>query len=1443
MAFPFINRPKDENDKTENRKEDAQPSGFLFGSIRFLSAEEQPRDSTTSTSAATILETPNKGKNSEKVDGTDSIIDKFKPKPGAWECEACLVQNNPGTTTCVACNTPKPGQKSAPATNIQASQKFSFGASHPGTSLGIPAGKSDGDEAASSTQSTPAFGLGGPKPTGFSFGQSTISAPVTFGGFSFGLPSKETQSQTTQSVFGNASEPKEDTTASEPSSTSVSGDATDSTTAQETKQDSLMDKFKAKPGTWDCETCLVPNDADSSKCVACSSPKPGVDTSQAVSSTQSAPAFGFGGPKPTGFSFGQTGISAPVTFGGISFGLPSKETQSQTPQSVFGNASEAVANASEPSSTHVSEDATDSTAAQETKQDSSMDKFKAKPGTWDCETCLVPNDADSSKCVACSSLKPGVDTSQAVSSTQSAPAFGFGGPKPTGFSFGQNANSAPITFGGFSFGLPSKDTQSQKPQSVFGNSDAPKEGTTVSKPSAASIFGVTTDSSKTAGNVPEFTFGASNAGESSKDKDSEPLREAEIQPEEEAKAEAGVTDATETRKPDVIDLTLTGVIEPSDEEKRRAQNLLLPDGFFLYERQPQAPNSVARPKEKSPNRVLVESKTAVQEETKKSEELKSVFGSSSSLSFSSFSDVSIDKGFQFGGQKPRQGFAGQGTQLFSSPHGTDDGVEEGEDIYFKPLVSLSEIEVVTGEEDEEKLFSHRAKLYRFESSVSQWKERGVGEIKILKNKNSKKFRIVMRRDQIHKLCANHIITTDMNLVPNAGSERSWVWHTLADLSEEESTAEQLAVKFKSPETAKEFKKVFEECQKILSEQKQKEDAAVSEVGSTSIETVTDREAIGEPTKTFGSEIQGVSVTADSTTRSSDINDKEQLQESKPSNEKEYGTDEVGSSDDAGWECSSCHFSNKSSCKTCKDCRTPRKESTGEIDRQEKLDTTEKPETPEPDSTVSEDNDSPKPSQPGFLFGTKSLSSLSFSDAGKVGIFGQTSSSSSDTFSFKGLNDQKPVDDKPEDDDHDDGYHDVSGDHIHFEPIIALPDKIETVTGEENEEVIFKQRAKLFRFDKEEKQWKERGRGEMKILTGNGQSRIVMRRERIHKLCANHLITIDMTLKANNFETESWLWQTLADVSEEEPKEELLAVRFDTAEIAQEFKTKFDECRDISDPPDKSSVGEPSDKQEPSVKEDAGVSDQHGASEDIQEKRSSSTSPSRQDVMPSNSTQLVAGSPAISTPGEFRSFQTVKKEVKQSSSITTSSHRIEQSAVATSNQEQNVVQSGDTKTEESQQMASMALQEKEVTSSGEEKPFMPSFSPEARAMMQASIFNHQLMSRQGQSGIFNQELMIRQGPGLFGRLPVFPTPSLESTNPMFSAQSSTEQPTSSASPGNVSETKTGPRVLRQTETRTVEMTQQLSSSVVTSTERQIVSCSPEINKMLEEIEDEGQNTKE
>ncbi|PKC57477.1 hypothetical protein RhiirA1_428446 [Rhizophagus irregularis] len=150
-----------------------------------------------------------------------------------------------------------------------------------------------------------------------------------------------------------------------------------------------------------------------------------------------------------------------------------------------------------------------------------------------------------------------------------------------------------------------------------------------------------------------------------------------------------------------------------------------------------------------------------------------------------------------------------------SSRGTEEeDVVPSPDIHFEPLVSLDEVEVKTFEEDEDVLFKMRAKLFRFDKPLKEWKERGTGDVRFLQHKETKKIRLVMRRDKTHKVCANHYITSEMQLSPNVGSDRSWVWNVNADVSDGEPKAETLAIRFANIENANSFKEKFYEMQKM-----------------------------------------------------------------------------------------------------------------------------------------------------------------------------------------------------------------------------------------------------------------------------------------------------------------------------------------------------------------------------------------------------------------------------------------------------------------------------------------------------------------------------------------------------------------------------------------------------------------------------------------------------
>jgi len=141
--------------------------------------------------------------------------------------------------------------------------------------------------------------------------------------------------------------------------------------------------------------------------------------------------------------------------------------------------------------------------------------------------------------------------------------------------------------------------------------------------------------------------------------------------------------------------------------------------------------------------------------------------------------------------------------------------EEEVDPHFEPVIKLTEqVETKTHEENEDVLFKMRAKLFRFDSGSTEWKERGTGDVRLLAHKETKKVRLVMRRDKTLKVCANHFIAAEMRLQPNIGSDRSWVWKVAADYAEQPPTSETLAIRFANSSNAAVFKGEFEIAQKI-----------------------------------------------------------------------------------------------------------------------------------------------------------------------------------------------------------------------------------------------------------------------------------------------------------------------------------------------------------------------------------------------------------------------------------------------------------------------------------------------------------------------------------------------------------------------------------------------------------------------------------------------------
>eukprot|EP01035_Chromulina_nebulosa_P036050 gene36050-48509_t len=108
--------------------------------------------------------------------------------------------------------------------------------------------------------------------------------------------------------------------------------------------------------------------------------------------------------------------------------------------------------------------------------------------------------------------------------------------------------------------------------------------------------------------------------------------------------------------------------------------------------------------------------------------------------------------------------------------------EEESTATFTPVVQLETVEVKTHEEDEAVVYKQRAKLFVFGETLldkgtgnKTWKERGVGEVKLLRHKENSRIRILMRQEKTMKVIVNHFLDPRIGLSVHTGSDKSWIW--------------------------------------------------------------------------------------------------------------------------------------------------------------------------------------------------------------------------------------------------------------------------------------------------------------------------------------------------------------------------------------------------------------------------------------------------------------------------------------------------------------------------------------------------------------------------------------------------------------------------------------------------------------------------------------------
>ncbi|KAL1491802.1 hypothetical protein ABEB36_012345 [Hypothenemus hampei] len=553
---------------------------------------------------------------------------------------------------------------------------------------------------------------------------------------------------------------------------------------------------------------------------------------------------------------------------------------------------------------------------------------------------------------------------------------------------------------------------------------------------------------------------------------------------------------------------------------------------------------------------------------------------------------------------------------------TDEEVEEFEpQVEFKPAVEKLPdlVEVKTGEESAEVLFNERCKLFRFDTTgdKNEWKERGIGNIKILKEDSM--FRMVMRRDQVHKVCLNHQILKNATFQKAPSDKKAVNWHA-QDYSEGISKPETFTARFKDATVADQFLQTLQNAQMLLE--------STNKVKQTKQDT---------PTKAKGWECKNCFVHNDAKTTKCTT-----CETSKPGSspkkteptfsfsvKQDSSTTEVTIKPGWGnqfkpaagsWECKMCYVTNTGDKSKCVSCETPKE---GKADapvvglKGFSLDTGGQkfsfgiPQQPKSKLSGFGDSFKPKPgtwecktcyirnepsserclscntNKDGSASKEETPKGVNLETPGLKFSFGMPPATTNDSskvtvaptvFSFGNANStftwqppetqkQDTIESKPRSprkistghgEDSDASYVEEEESSAYFKPVIPLPDIVEVKTGEENEETLYQHRAKLYRFVAGE--WKERGLGDVKIQkdTATGKLRVLMRRDQVFKICLNHWLTKDVEYLSKDEKT--WLFHA-ADFSEGELSRDQFCLRFKNAEVASEFKKAVDNARE------------------------------------------------------------------------------------------------------------------------------------------------------------------------------------------------------------------------------------------------------------------------------------------
>ncbi|XP_048880134.1 E3 SUMO-protein ligase RanBP2-like isoform X2 [Brienomyrus brachyistius] len=1073
---------------------------------------------------------------------------QFTKKPGQWDCGTCAVMNEATATSCIACQAPNPNRKSLMDSTSAVKPASSSSSSGFGAQFTKKPGQWDCGTCAvmNEATATSCIACQAPNPNRKSLMDSTSAVKPASSSSSSGFGAQFTK-KPGQWDCGTCAVMNEATATSciacqapNPNRKSLMDSTSAVKPASSSSSSGFGAQFTKKPGQWDCGTCAVMNEATATSCIACQAPNPNrkslMDSTSAVKPASSSSSSGFGAQftkKPGQWDCGTCAVMNEATATScIACQAPNPNRKSLM----------------------------DSTSAVKPASSSSSSGFGAqftkKPGQWDCGTCAVMNEATATSCIACQAPNPNrkslMDSTSAVKPASSSSSSGFGAQftkksdqwdcetcavrneaaakcciacqAPNSCMSSKwdcdicavrnEANATHCVTCQAPFKIQMLDEPWDCEKCLTRNESSSIHCVSCRTPNSSASFKATPLRSGFSSNLkspeqfPRFSDPSNFKFGQADEKGPHPSMVELKSPTSSSSSGFSFSMPTPTGG------FKFGIQEPVKEISSYKTSIATFESF--------PENSSNESKEKENHGTDV-TKSYFQAQGEQGEgptfHFKPYTLTFADLSRSSQGDFQFQhndpdfKGFTQGSEQVSTSLQPP-VKMNSSVQDEDDmyKTEENDDIQFEPVVKMPEkVDLVTGEENEDVLYSQRVKLFRFDADSSQWKERGVGNLKFLKNKENGRLRVLMRREQVLKVCANHWINTTMNLKPLSGSDRAWMW-LANDFSDGDAKPEQLAAKFKTPDLAKEFKLKFEECQKLLLDIPLQTPHKLIDSGRTAhlIQKAEKMKSGLKHLKSFltddkakisQDEGQVSTATASDTSR---LVLKSNADSTIPTLEWE----------DYNLQKEPLHDGSEASLCASPSCNSPVQRAL-------------------------------------FRFG-ESTSDFNFSFQP---IVTPTKSPSRVNQSRISVGTDEESETTQEDD----------RDGQFFEPIVPLPDLVDISTGEENEQVVFIHRAKLFRYSKDLQQWKERGIGDIKILQNNDSKcvRLVMRRDQVLKLCANHWITSDMKLEPMKGAEKAWVWSAF-DFAEGKGIIEQLAVRFKSQEVANSFKDAFEKAKDAQE---------------------------------------------------------------------------------------------------------------------------------------------------------------------------------------------------------------------------------------------------------------------------------------